>query len=201
MNKFFILIAVLLLIVLGFYFIKKGGVKEKSLSSKGGVSDGLENKGNLKITKSQVSYAVDKVFFRKPVEKIIGTTGDLNGSLNYEKGLISAYLIIPTLNLKTGQDKRDEDVRQLIGEQIKVEVKNQSLNFPYENKMPASITIMGVTNEVTFDVVAKDENGVLSFSGSSIISMKSFGVKAPSMLDVYQSSDEVILSFEIKAEK
>ncbi len=198
MNKYLIYIIVLLLIVVGYYLIKKNvGENKPTPQGPGEVS----NEGNLKIIESKISYSVDKVFLKKPMEKIVGITSDINGDLNYDKNLISANLIVPTLNLKTGNDKRDEDVRKIIGEEIKIEVKEQELLFPYENKMAISITVGTQTNEVLFDVVANDTENVISISGFSKISMKSFGIDAPSMLEVYKASDEVELSFELKAKK
>lgn len=198
MNKYLIYIIVLLLIVAGYYLVKKNiGENKPVLQGPGEVS----NEGNLKIIESKVSYSVDKVFLSKPMEKIVGVTNDINGNLNYGNNLISANLIIPTLNIKTGNDKRDEDVRKIIGEEIKIEVKEQELLFPYENKMAISITVGAQTNEVIFDIVANEIENTISISGSSKISMKSFGIDAPSMLEVYKASDEVELSFELKAEK
>lgn len=202
MNKYLIFIVVLLLIIVaGFYFIKNNNIEEKPLPQENIDSNEVFNNGNLKIIESKVSYSVDKIFFNKPGEKVVGVTNDINGSLNYEENIISANLVVPTLNLITGQNKRDEDVRKLIGENIKIEVKEQELSFPFENKIPILITIGDKTNEVLFDVIVKEEGNIIYFSGNSKISMKSFGIDSPSMLEIYQVSDEVDLAFELKAEK
>lgn len=198
MNKYIIFIIVLLLIVIGYYLIKKNQVEKKSLSQD---YNKVSSEGNLKIIESKISYSVDKVFLSKPMEKITGTTNDISGILNYAQNKISADLIVPTLNIKTGNDKRDEDVRKILGEEIKIEVKEREFILPLENKIPILITVGGQTNEVMFDVIAKDEENIITFAGKSILLMKLFGIEPPSMLEVYKVSDEVELSFELKAEK
>ena len=198
MNKYIIFIVVLLLIVIGYYLIKKNQVEKKSLSQD---YNKVSSEGNLKIIESKISYSVDKVFLSKPMEKITGTTNDISGILNYAQNKISADLIVPTLNIKTGNDKRDEDVRKILGEEIKIEVKEREFILPLENKIPILITVGGQTNEVMFDVIAKDEENIITFAGKSILLMKLFGIEPPSMLEVYKVSDEVELSFELKAEK
>lgn len=198
MNKYIIFIIVLLLIVIGYYLIKKNQVEKKSLSQD---YNKVSSEGNLKIIESKISYSVDKVFLSKPMEKITGTTNDISGTLNYAQNKISADLIVPTLNIKTGNDKRDEDVRKILGEEIKIEVKEREFILPLENKIPILITVGGQTNEVLFDVTAKDEENIITFTGKSILLMKLFGIEPPSMLEVYKVSDEVELSFELKAEK
>ena len=198
MNKYIIFIIVLLLIVIGYYLIKKNQVEKKSLSQD---YNKVSSEGNLKIIESKISYSVDKVFLSKPMEKITGTTNDISGTLNYTQNKISADLIVPTLNIKTGNDKRDEDVRKILGEEIKIEVKEREFILPLENKIPILITVGGQTNEVMFDVIAKDEENIITFAGKSILLMKLIGIEPPSMLEVYKVSDEVELSFELKAEK
>ena len=201
MKKYLILVVVLLLIIVGFYLIKNNNVKKESLPQENFTpSDSLKT-GNLKIIESKISYSVDKIFLKKPVEKVIGITSEISGNINYENNLISGDLVIPTSNLTTGQNKRDEDVREILGDKIKVQIKEQEVVFPLASKIPVSIIIGDKVNEVVFDTTIKDEDNTIYFSGNSKISMKSFGIEAPSMLNVYQVSDEVDLFFELKAEK
>src|SRR5690606_23790429 len=81
-------------------------------------SDTIQEAKEDNITEAEVSYTAQKVFFERPTQEVTGTTSEVEGWVDYQHNFLSGSADISTDNLATGNNTRDNDVRDLIGAEI-----------------------------------------------------------------------------------
>ncbi|MCI5051068.1 MAG: YceI family protein [Candidatus Pacebacteria bacterium] len=143
------------------------------------------------------SYSIQKEYFGQPAETVVGTGSDIDGTVDYENGMLNANLMIATNSLSTGSDGRDDYVVGLIGESIMAEINNAEVNFPLNQEIVVDVTIDGTTNQVPFMLSGNEIESGISLAGSGTITLSSFGIERPGTTGVYTTSDEVILNVDI----
>lgn len=185
-------IALSIIILVGLYFV---------LTSNNNVDQNMTQDQAVTEADAQVqgevSYAVQKVFFGKPGEEVVGTTTDVSGTVAYVDGILSGDLVVSTDNLSSGADQRDNEVRDWLGTTITARVADYAVTFPFTQSVPVELTINGVTQTVPFELTGEEVEGGLSLQGNATVLMSSFAVEPPSMFEVYSVEDQMVLRVDL----
>lgn len=99
--------------------------------------------------------------------------------------------------METGKKKRDVEMQHMFGAEKYPEITGKAsaeslLRLQADGELPVSLTIAGVTKELPAKIskVSRSE-GSLSFAVSMEISLKSFGLKPPSIMKIINVGDIV----------
>ncbi len=155
------------------------------------------------VTSGSSSYSVQKEFFGKPTETIVGTSSGVSGSLNLLDDKLSIDVTVKN-DFSSGNGSRDGEVKQWLGGDISVKASELTLNDGFfvsqgTASLPLQLTINGITKTVQFSVTGAITDPVITASGSATINMNDFNVTPPSILNVYSVAPETLLSFEVEA--
>ena len=172
------------------------------------VDDMMQNNDVFVLqSDTSVSYVVQKEWFGKPSETVVGTSNDVSGSVDYDANgeiLQSVNLSMQTASFDSGSGGRDKDVAGMLGEQIQISLANSVAGIApgtVSVTIPLDVTINGQTNTVDFDVTGIVSDTMIDVTGKATANITDFGVKAPSILNVYSVAEEMNLNFELKAKK
>jgi polyisoprenoid-binding protein YceI len=159
------------------------------------------------ITKGTASYTVNKVFVGKPVAIVTGVTEQVEGAGWYDEESKKFYLKanIDLKGLKSDSEKRDEDILPFFKPPVAVfEINGDNssdtitLSEPFETDLIGKLTVGSTTKELTFAVKGTLTEETFAAQGSTKVNMSEFGIKTPSLLNVYTVEDMTELKFDIE---
>ncbi len=165
--------------------------------------------GTYKITDGTSTYIVKKEFFGKPKQDISGTTPNVSGSVSISKGTVSVDAIIQN-TFSTGSGSRDGEVKKLLQGPITVQASSVTMTNTeslaagksFDERMNLELTIAGVTKSIPFHIVAIPNGDELSVTGNASFNMETdFGIKPPSVLNVYKVNPEMTVLFKLISSK
>lgn len=167
----------------------------------------FESDNNLdlyEIHDAEVTYEAVKKFFNKPEETVIGVTKSVSGKAtwNPETKVVQADIRVNLADLQTDNPKRDEHVRGFFNDlntifQIHNHIAEIDVDHSFRKEVQGSITINGVTKELTFEVEGTITENSFEASGSADTRISEFGINPPSMMGVFTAADEIKLGFKI----
>lgn len=159
------------------------------------------------ITKGVASYTVNKVFVGKPVAVVTGVTELVEGAGWYDETSKKFYLKakIDLKGLKSDSEQRDSDILPLFVPPMAVfEINGDNSNDiltlaePFETNLVGNLTVGNTTKELTFIVSGTLTEESFAAQGSTKVNMSEFGIKTPSLLNVYTVEDMTELKFEVE---
>lgn len=168
----------------------------------------MQEEGTYNVqSDSSVSYVVQKEWFSKPAETVVGTSNEIQGSVKYDattQVLESIDIKLNTESLSSGSDGRDKEVVQWLGSEIIISTASAMEGIaPGEvsRTIPLDVTINGQTNTVDFDVTGTVSDTMIDVKGTASANVADFGIETPSLLGVYTVAEAMNLNFELKATK
>lgn len=184
------IIIIIILVIAGVYIYNSN-----SRSNTETVTESTQTEEESSMLSGDISYSVQKVFFNKPVEEVVGSSSDIQGTTSYEEGILNAQVNVATETFSSGSNARDREVPGFIGAQIMASIIDQNIALPYEGILPVNLTIADVTRETPFNLVVTENDLGLSISGEAEILMTNFNIDAPGNPNVYSVEDTVLISF------
>lgn len=158
-------------------------------------------------SESSVSYVAQKEFFSKPTAEIVGVAQDVSGVIVYDEdeGTVAATAsIVPTF--KSDSDMRDGDMQERFTENITVTVDQTPVDVsrlaegPVDVTVPVTLSINGVSQQVSLDAQITLAGDTVTVSGSSTINLNDFSFDPPSALNIYTVNEMLGLRFNIVAQ-
>lgn len=165
--------------------------------------------GTYAIASGSSSYTVKKEFFEKPKEDISGTTPDVSGSIAVSNGAVTVDATIQN-NFSSGSGHRDNHVKGLLKAPINIATSGASIENPaglgagqaIQQMVALDLTIAGVTKAVPFSVTVTPNGDALAVQGSASFNMEAdFGIKPPSILNVYKVNPVLTVQFNVTANR
>lgn len=159
---------------------------------------------------STVSYSITKRFLNKKDEEVVGATSNVSGTgiYNPETGELEGNSQIDLTSFDTQNQKRDSYVAKLFTPSVaQISFTQQNLSEPIQQDeiqnltVEANLTVNEITKKVVFNTEAKVTQNDFVVTGTGKINLSDFGLKSPSILDVYTAEDTVGLTFDIKGER
>ena len=160
---------------------------------------------------SQVGYRVQEVLFGVDTTAV-GRTNQVDGTLTIDGTQVSGVeFTVDVASITSDEGRRDSAFRGRVMSADEFPTATFVLTQPIElgatpadgaevtTQATGDLTLRGVTNPVTFDVTAKQENGLIGVQGSIPVVFNDYGIANPSNGGV-QTEDhgevEFILVFE-----
>ncbi len=166
----------------------------------------------LATSESTVGYRVKEVLGGVDTEGV-GRTNQVNGSLTIqETTLLSTVFEIDVASIKSDSSKRDSQFSGNIMDTATYPTATFRLLTPIElGSIPADgqnisataqgeLTLHGVTNQVSFDITATIDNGIIGVLGSIDITFADYGIANPSNAFV-TTGDTGLLEFVLAFQK
>ncbi len=147
---------------------------------------------------SKASYVVQKKFFSRPTEEVIGTTNDITGKVVVKENKKVEVKAEIEVTFASGSGSRDGIVKGLLGEKILVSGNDLDLDLSGSSRknVNLNLTINGVTKSVPFSVrVSSGE--AMSADGTANIKMSDFNVQPPKLANVYTVDNEMEVRFNV----
>lgn len=221
MKKLFIVLAIVILALLLGAFLKKGAEvkapedelqanameEENKKEAQSGEAQSADSTHTL--TQAEASYTVDKMWFSKPVEKVTGSTTNVEGSLSFdaETNTLTALSVeIDDQTFSTGSGGRDKDVKKLFEQTGNMTIELVSpvkvSGQEFTATVPVVLQINGAKKQVNFTVDGQVlTSGDIAATGTATIDMTEWGVEPPSAFEVFTVDSEAVLTFEMTAQK
>lgn len=223
-NTILIIVALLILGGAGFYLVSNSSTTEEPSTP---VADKMmnDNSANLEpkddammvsvpstayqyeITEGTASYTAQKRFLEKEDDVVVATTEGVSGTGWFDPETGDTYLKaeVTLAGLASDSSSRDSDVLKMFNPAlVSVELNSEStgvaMNEEYTSTVPVMVTINGTTLAVEFDITALVTEESFTATGSAVVPMSAFNLKAPSLVGVYTVDDEVELSFDVSGE-
>ena len=156
------------------------------------------------FTDGSVTYTVQKEWLKKPVQTVSGTTKDVSGAgwLDPETGALYLEANVDLLSLSTGNSDRDTNVQgrwAVPSAQLVLDLDSSSIkpNEEFELELPATLTINGVTNDVTVGISGTVGDEELTANGTVDILMTDYSFDPPTVAGLFSVDDEVNLEFDV----
>lgn len=144
------------------------------------------------------SYTVQKVFLSKPTETVTGETDQLSGDLQYQDGALKGTVVVATGDLDSGESFRDQEIKKLLGDTIRAEVLENSINLGTTQELMVAISINETTKTVPFTIeTMQGDEASITLKGSAELLMSDLGIVAPSTAGIYGVDDKFILQVTI----
>ena len=166
----------------------------------------------LVTSESTVGYRVKEVLGGVDTEGV-GRTNQVNGSLTIQDTtLLSTVFEIDVASIKSDSSKRDSQFSGNIMDTATYPTANFRLLTPIDlGTIPADgqkitatafgeLTLHGVTNQVSFDITATIDNGIIGVLGSIDITFADYGIANPSNAFV-TTGDTGLLEFVLAFQK
>ena len=166
----------------------------------------------LATSESTVGYRVKEVLGGVDTEGV-GRTNQVNGSLTIQDTtLLSTVFEIDVASIKSDSSKRDSQFSGNIMDTATYPTANFRLLTPIDlGTIPADgqkitatafgeLTLHGVTNQVSFDITATIDNGIIGVLGSIDITFADYGIANPSNAFV-TTGDTGLLEFVLAFQK
>lgn len=155
---------------------------------------------------SQVGYRVQEVLFGVDTEGV-GRTDQVDGSITIEgTQVVAAEFVVDVATIESDDGRRDNQFRDRIMSTDEYPEATFALTEPIElGTAPADgvqvsatatgeLTLRGVTNPVTFDLTAEQQNGRIGVLGSIPIVFADYSIANPSFGGI-TTEDEGLLEF------
>ncbi len=176
------------------------------------ASTGIE--GTWKATaRSVVGYRVKEVLIGQSSEGV-GRTNAVTGTLVIAGTKVTdVELTADMTKLKSDSDRRDGQVHTRILETAKFPAAKLKLTAPIDfgsvpadgkeltAKASSSLTVRGVTKQITFDVVARRKDESIQVSGLIPFLLADFGIPDPSVADIVTTEQKGLLEFLVIFER
>lgn len=160
---------------------------------------------------SQVGYRVEEVLFGVDTTAV-GRTNQVTGSLAIEGTQVTAVeFTVDVASIASDEERRDEQFRGRIMSADEFPTATFVLTEPIElgaepgdgvevnTTATGELTLRGTTQPVTFDVVAKQDNGLIGVQGSIPVLFADYGIANPSFSGITTEDNglvEFILVFQ-----
>jgi len=141
---------------------------------------------------SQVGYRVEEVLFGVNTTAV-GRTNEVDGSLRIERTAVTGVdFTVDVASITSDETRRDSAFRGRVMSADEFPTATFSLTQPIElgvepadgvevtAPVSGELTLRGVTNPVTFDVTAKQDNGLIGVQGSIPVVFSDYGIANPS---------------------
>jgi polyisoprenoid-binding protein YceI len=141
---------------------------------------------------SQVGYRVEEILFGVNTTAV-GRTNQVTGSLTIDGSTVSAVdFSVDVASITSDEDRRDNQFRGRIMSADEFPTATFVLTQPIElgveptdgvevqSSATGELTLRGVTNPVTFDVTAKQDNGLIGVQGAIPVLFEDYGIANPS---------------------
>ncbi len=141
---------------------------------------------------SQVGYRVEEVLFGVNTTAV-GRTNQVTGSLAIEgTSVTNVDFTVDVASITSDENRRDNQFRGRIMSADEFPTATFVLTQPIElgvepadgaeatTQASGDLTLRGVTNSVTFDLTAKQENGLIGVQGSIPVLFADYGIANPS---------------------
>jgi polyisoprenoid-binding protein YceI len=141
---------------------------------------------------SQVGYRVQEVLFGVDTTAV-GRTNQVDGTLTVDGTQVTAVdFTVDVASIKSDESRRDSQFRGRVMSADEFPTATFALTQPIELRVTptdgAEVTaqatgdlmLRGVTNSVTFDVTAKQDNGLIGVQGSIPVVFNDYGIANPS---------------------
>lgn len=164
---------------------------------------------NAQGTGAYTGFRVDEVLSGVGSATAVGRTSDVQGTLTVSGTVLTAATIDADLTgITTNDSRRDGAVQRALGtsrfpsatfvltEPVdvgSVPVEGQRIRVP----VTGDLTIHGVTREVTLDLQAQLQNGVLVVVGSTDVAFSDYGVTAPTAPIVARVDDHAVVEVQL----
>jgi polyisoprenoid-binding protein YceI len=141
---------------------------------------------------SQVGYRVEEVLFGVNTTAV-GRTNEVDGSLKIEgMAVTNVDFTVDVASIASDESRRDSAFRGRVMSADEFPTATFALTQPIElgvepadgvevtSPVTGELTLRGVTNPVSFDVTAKQENGRIGVQGSIPVLFSDYGIANPS---------------------
>jgi polyisoprenoid-binding protein YceI len=155
---------------------------------------------------SQVGYRVQEVLFGVDTTAV-GRTDQVQGTLSIDGTQVSGVdFTVDVASIQSDESRRDSAFRGRVMSADEFPTATFTLTQPIElgvtpsdgaevtTQATGDLTLRGVTNSVTFDVTAKQENGLIGVQGSIPVVFNDYGIANPSNGGV-QTEDNGVVEF------
>ena len=170
--------------------------------------------GTWKATaRSAVGYRVKEVLIGQSSEGV-GRTNAVTGTLLIAGTKVTdVELTVDMTKLKSDSDRRDGQVHTRILETAKFPTARLKLTAPIDfgtvpadgkeltAKASSSLTVRGVTKQITFDVLARRKDESIQVSGVIPFVLADFGIPDPSVADLVTTEQKGLLEFLVVFER
>ena len=146
----------------------------------------------LATDSSQVGYRVQEVLFGVDTTAV-GRTNQVQGTLTVDGTQVTGVdFTVDEASIKSDESRRDSQFRGRVMSADQFPTATFTLTQPIElgaapsdgaavsTKATGDLTLRGVTNSVTFDVTAKQENGLIGVQGSIPVVFADYQIANPS---------------------
>jgi polyisoprenoid-binding protein YceI len=155
---------------------------------------------------SQVGYRVQEILFGIDTTAV-GRTNEVDGTLTIDSAQVTGVeFTVDVASISSDESRRDSAFRGRVMSADEFPTATFALTQPIElGATPADgaevttqaigdLTLRGVTNSVTFDVTAKQDNGLIGVQGSIPVVFNDYGIANPSNGGV-QTEDNGLVEF------
>lgn len=156
----------------------------------------------------EISYKVNKMFFNKPTQEVIGKAQNVLAAGWLKESAKEGYVkvLLRFSDFKTDNEKRDLDTLDMLfkgNDQIMVEGYFSNIEIVPEEPVRSSgvfkVTLNGVSKEVPISYEIMASGDLFKAKGNGAIKLSDFNLKAPSLANVFEVGDEVMLEFSLQA--
>lgn len=160
------------------------------------------------IEGSTVRYILNKRFLQQSDEEVIGVLENVNGNGWFDFTDGNGYLAVGLdfSTLKTDNAQRDANTTKTFNDTSIRFIANLSDLSIIENEefrvnVPGNLTINGITQATSFNVVGTISSESLVVDGFSMILLSDFEVEPPSLAGMYTADNEIEIRFNVVAER
>jgi polyisoprenoid-binding protein YceI len=157
-----------------------------------GVATGAESSQWVATDSSQVGYRVEEVLFGVNTTAV-GRTNQVDGTLTIDGTQVTGVdFSVDVASIKSDESRRDSQFRGRVMSADQFPTATFSLTQPIElgaaptdgaevnTQATGDLTLRGVTKSVTFDVTAKQDNGLIGVQGSIPVVFSDYSIANPS---------------------
>lgn len=163
--------------------------------------------------KSLVGYRVKEVLIGQSTEGV-GRTSAVTGKMVIAGTKVTSVELIADLTkLESDQSRRDAQVQNRILETAKFPTATLKLTAPIDfstvpgdkeevtAKASATLTVHGVTKQISFDLVARRNGAAIEVNGAIPFVMSDYNIADPSVADVVTTEQKGLLEFLVVFER
>jgi len=142
-----------------------------------------------------------------PLHSFTGTSGELNGLIDFEKNLVDFYIDLQTLD--TGNGRRDRDMYRTLNVEdhpfaeftgkLTTDFDRQSETAQYVT-VKGNFTVNGVSREITVDGELKPVDNALRLNAKWVINITDYNIEPPGIL-FYKVDEEMDIQIEVELQK
>lgn len=157
------------------------------------------------IRSGEATYTVPEMFLSNNVDVVaVGRTDTLGGSINLD-GV--SEITIDLTTFRSDQSRRDRNVARLFASSPDAVFTTSDFEVPpdivvgetFTTSITGELTIMGTSQNVTWEVEGRIVDGVLQILGTATVTMTEFGFNPPSVSGFVSVRDEARLEVVFSA--